>query len=113
MNSSVFQENKIKRTQPPPVEGLTYVTYLLYCLELRPGRLFLSSNFLPQLLNETGDYTRPAFIYLISITKSQLHTLVLYSPGLSLIFPSAYFTDSSLKGTLQNILHLKIMTALD
>ena len=31
----------------------------------------------------------------------QLHTLVLYSPGLSLMFLSPY---SSLKGTLQNVL---------
>ena len=61
-----------------------------------PGINFFQANFLPRLLNETGHCTRPAFVYLIS----NLHTLMLNSPALSLMLPSAYFTDSSLKGTL-------------
>ena len=77
-------------------ETVRQMTQLPYCLELWPGCLFLSSNFLPWLLNETGDYTRPAFMYLISIHESTSYLGVV----LSLMFPSAYFTDSSLKGTL-------------
>ena len=38
------------------------MTYVPYCFKFWPRHLFLSSNFLPQPLNETGDYTRPAFI---------------------------------------------------
>ena len=34
----------------------------LYYLKLWPGYLFISSNFSPQPLNETGNFTRPAFI---------------------------------------------------
>ena len=45
------------------------ITNLLYCLKLWPRRLFLSSNFSPRPLNETGNYTRPAFISLSSESK--------------------------------------------
>ena len=40
-----------------------------YCLKLWPGYLFLSSNFLPQPLNDNGDYTRLAFISWSSKSK--------------------------------------------
>ena len=34
----------------------------MYCLILWPGCLFLSSNFSPRPLNETGNYMRPVLI---------------------------------------------------
>ena len=70
-----------------------------YCLELRPGHLFLSSNFLPWLLNETGDYTRPAFIYLISIHKSTSYLGVVLSWTLLDVSLSIFYRFK-LKGTL-------------
>ena len=44
------------------IHTYTYRLQLPYCLKLWPGHLFLSSNFSPWPLNETGDYTRLAFI---------------------------------------------------
>ena len=42
---------------------------VLYCLKLWPGHSFLSSNFSPQPLSKTGDYTRPTFISWSSESK--------------------------------------------
>ena len=42
---------------------------ILYCLKLWPRRLFPSSNFSPRPPNETGNYTRPAFISYSSESK--------------------------------------------
>ena len=84
----------------PNLCDLVLPYYTCTVLSRITARTFISfKQLLPWLLNETGNYMRPAFIYLISIheSTSYLSVVHLYSPGLSLMFPSAYFTDS---GTL-------------
>ena len=91
-------------------------------LELQPGHLFLSSNFLLQLLNETSDYTRPAFIYLISIHKSTSYfgvvpSRTLLDVSLSVFHRFKLKRNSIKHSSLHCLYHhqelLEIMTALD